>query len=170
MHKNKKKYARTLCYRSPKTTQERRANGSRKDSRNEDSHYKYVRGKRSPSNIPNDPWGDDYLNKSQRNKNWKNRRKTQYKGLTNNQHYGIIVEHDKYSIAGWRFYFSNWDLEDYFEKNEISYKITDLKEVHTYWHEHYQRWCTWSSTYAYYVEWWYDKDICIEKVLRHYPI
>ncbi len=165
MHKNKKKYARTQWYRHPKTTQERRANGTRKDTCHQDSNYQYTRKKRTGNNLVNS-WDDIHVTHE---KSWKSRRKTQYKGLTNSQHYGIIVENRK-SYGGWGYFFSDWHLKDYFEENEIAYKINELKDVRTYWNDYHNKWSTWSSTYAYYVEWWYDKDICIEKVLKHYPI
>lgn len=71
----KKKRWRYRSYRSPRTTQERRLNGSRKDRDQSESNYKWSRKKRCRHNLPN--MYDDIPYAHQRS--WKKRRKTQYR-------------------------------------------------------------------------------------------
>jgi len=99
-------------YRSPKTTQERRRNGSRLD-RFEESEYTYVRGKRKDLPTTYDDIQHGYQ------KSWKKLRKTQYRcGGRGKQHYFLL--HNQF----------DYNLREWFTKYDIPYRITKVYQNH----------------------------------------
>jgi hypothetical protein len=65
----KRKYSFGSWYKTPRHIQEKKWNTA---------HKEYVRGKRRPRNLPN-PWNDNARGDIDTRKNWKSRRKTQWK-------------------------------------------------------------------------------------------
>lgn len=128
-----KKYHHGAWLRSVSTTQEKRYNGKRFDPQ-----AKYVRAKRRANNLP-DAWDDIPCCQQ---KTWKHKRKTQYRPLGRKaNYYHFILDTD-----GW---INEWYIEEYFEKNNIAYRISPIKK---------NGW----KVIGYKIEWWYDKDIGIE--------
>lgn len=87
-------------YRSPKTTQEKRANQDRE----------YVRGARLGRNLPS-VWDDKPILHS---KSWKSKRKTQYRGPKRGR--------PKYAFFKSYEYRALWDFTEYLEDNNIPYR------------------------------------------------
>ena len=86
-------------YRSPRTTQERRAN-----------QEGWERPRRRPHLLPNTY--DDI--QSTVTKSWKDKRKTQYREGKRGQRHTIVVSH-------WEV----WDLREYFLDNDIPFELHD---------------------------------------------
>lgn len=107
-------------YRHPRTTQERRTNGSRKDR----DLAVWRRAKRSASNIP-DAW-DDFAIFYQ--KSWKKHRKTQYRSEIRGRKHEVCLGPEL--IDGeWLNRQRMFSLERYFQDHDIPYKITENREL-----------------------------------------
>lgn len=104
------------CYRRPHVHQEMVANC---ELREEGEVEKWGRGGRKMHDL--DPWITEQSHGSQ--KNWKKRRKTQYReaGARNNKHKIYVVE--------WR---EKWNLEKYFKDKDIPFRIQEHTELYTY--------------------------------------
>jgi hypothetical protein len=72
--KNKRQRWKYRNYRSPRTTQERKKNGVRKDKEGDSTNYQYTRKSRTGNNLPS--VYDDIPFQYQRS--WKKKRKKQY--------------------------------------------------------------------------------------------
>lgn len=171
MRSKHKKY-----YRHPKTTQERRAN---QDGR-------WYRGKRGHKVLVN-AWDDEPT--VTRTKSWKDKRKTQYRDGPRGQMHSVSTTrfYDELSFRHYctdfdiphrveiiteRVYFTSHWVQSLWNENEgfwrrkgwfafigidpTDYKITNkTKEFH------------YNKIVGYELVWWYDKDICIERVLNY---
>ena len=139
MKQKRKKFLRCR-YRNIKTTQERRKYYDTPD---------LVRTKRKPSNLPN-AW-DDISVKDWQLKSWKNYRKTQYKQNRGQKHEIVIYADER---------ISTWDIEQYFEDNNISYQVNKIYKI--------GYGSRWGRLVKEVVVWWSDKDIGIEYLCKKY--
>jgi hypothetical protein len=100
--------------RHPKTTAEKKAN---QVDRYGEHHEKTscCRGKRLPHNLP-DAYDHYFVHKQ---KCWKKKRKKQYRVGSRGEHY--IFE-----TKSWR---DVWELEHYFEDNDIPFRVDEITEV-----------------------------------------
>lgn len=130
-------YGKTSSYwgyhRCPKTTQERRMNGCRSD-RHEESHYKYVRGKRRGKNIPHS-WDDLAVSAWDERRCWKANRKTQYRVGGRGTRHELLVPKDRDRFRYW--WNAEYRLEDYFKDHDIPYNKERLYETYTREHIDY---------------------------------
>lgn len=180
-------------YRSPRTTQERRANGRRTDN------IPFVRAKRNAANLIN-AW-DDRPHCVQ--KTWKEKRLTKYRVGKRGQKHELFFPSNEYGC--WAL---TWTLEEYFEDHDIPFNIETIREVchrqreikrwvvkyrvpdYGWWYPHLQlrpgrkpvqrgwkdvgEWVgtgkyepySFSIITGYNVVWWSDKDIGIEHILN----
>lgn len=139
-------------YRSIRTTQERRANGTRKDH----EAAQWRRAKRSAANIPNSY--DDFTITHQ--KSWKKKRKTQYRCGGRGEHHQIEVIYGKYQ---WHVKLHN--LVGYFEDVDIPYRIEYIREVYSYYSVYHNKLCFGSRVLGFKIHWWTNKRINLDSIL-----
>ena len=129
-------------YRHPKTTQEQKAN---------ERDAQYVRGKRSPHNLPN-AWDDKHFEPE---KGWKSTRKTQNRVEKRGRRHYIILSVNTASPT----YFDDsreqsnkrWAFEDYCKEHQIPYSIVKRRKG--------RRW-------LYILTWWSNKKIGIQQIIH----
>ena len=121
----KKRYKYAHAYRRMHTTAERRANGSRKDH----DLYGWARPARSGNNLPN-TWDDHAVSYQ---KSWKHQRETQYRVGKRGKENRL-----EFSPTTTRWHSISWTLKEYFEENDIPFRIRELyrteKKVARYQH------------------------------------
>lgn len=134
-----KNYPYYWSYRSPRTTQERRLACS-------EEHKPYVRAKRGKRGLPN---SYDDVGVGKKEKNWKVRRKHQYRIGKRGQKHEIFLPSSVYE----------WYITQYLEQQDIPYEIHDIREG-------YIKWCVYRHNYNHYsklighkLTYWTDKDI-----------
>lgn len=101
-------------HRNPKTTNERRANGSRKDRNKDESGYNWTRGKRKK--LPD----ERYDIKVKLQKSWKKKRKTQYYCGGRGKKYIIDVYPSDIKLS-YGSYLRRRGLQDWFEQYNIPF-------------------------------------------------
>lgn len=155
-------------YRHPHTTQERR--------QNQDG---WGRGCRSGYNLPN-VYDDIPVRKPGRN--WKDSRKTQYRGR-GKKHETFIAD-----VRRWQI----WSIKEFFENHDIPYRIEEVNRTSYFWCYGFWRteWDMRKLKYIYTwqpypkprryrkitslgqrITWWADKDIGLKHILpqiKHY--
>lgn len=191
--RNKTKF--TKHYRHPRTTQERRENGKRRNN--------WGRAKRNQANLVS-AWDDIHIRTQ---KTWKLKRRHQYRDKSRGTRHTLFLPNS--SRKSWGFWIDTWALREYLNSHDIPFCIEDKwnKEERVYTHEYvytynkpipyievqhgknktqrlieheYLRstdeWVLmplkkprityWCTLLGYKLTWWSDKDIGIEYILQ----
>lgn len=117
-------YCYNSGYRHPRTTQERRENGSRKDH----ELKQWRRAKRSACNIPNS-YDDIPNDKYKSHKTWKNKRKNQYRVGQRPEPTTLYIENVSgvsWEYSAWR---KVWNLTEYLREQDIPHRIEEDKTI-----------------------------------------
>ena len=173
-----KKRQHDRWYRRPRSIGEARAN----------CDCEYARAKRRPVNLP-DSW-DDRPIRVNRDKSWKHKRKTQYRGNKRGERHELVTDNSIFE----------YDFKEYCEQHDIPHKVENLYESYIYRHylsdyrwakcmryRHnfvtgkYEYMLVWDYTWVpngkyedrkhtrligYKLIWWSDKDIGIDYILN----
>jgi hypothetical protein len=131
-------------YRRPKTTAERRINGSRKDR----ELCQWSRAKRRSNNLPT--LYHDISTKMQ--KSWKKSRKRQYRGR--GKQHGIEVNSRV----------CEWEIENYLVEHNIPHRLEPIKTLVTKYYRGVSY--RYSHQIGTRIIWWADKDIGIDYILK----
>ena len=131
------------CYRNMRTTQEKRMYYAHCNDVN-------IRGKRTPKNLA-DPYDDIYFSPG---KNWKRKRKTQYRNRRD------LTKHIVYFPST----IYEWVLEEYFQKYNIPHTIVP---INTQKREVFQgKLCYYNIIEYYKVTYWSNYDLNLDFIYR----
>ena len=130
-------------YRSPKTTQEKRAN-----------QENWHRGKRSPRKL-----GDTYWDIPVSQDNcWKTKRKKQYHRKPDYVKHSLILPYN---------YFNYWELMEYFDECNIPYKQENIYQRVRHYNVLTKKYYYYKDLTGVKFTWWYNKDIGLKYLLKY---